>query len=35
MGKVIRENKQLKRKNRAFNNYSRWKIMQNGDGVKK
>ena len=38
MGKVIRENKQLKRKtfnrrNRALNNYNRWKNIQNGDGV--
>ena len=41
MGKVIRENKQLKRKkfkrrNRALNNYNRWKNMQyGGGGVKK
>ena len=40
MAKVIRENKQLKRKkfkrrNRALNNYNRWKNMQYGDGVKK
>ena len=40
MAKVIRENKQLKRnffkrRNRALNNYNRWKNMQYGDGVKK
>ena len=40
MAKVIRENKQLKRKkinrkNRALNNYNSWKNMQYGDGVKK
>ena len=40
MGKVIRMNKDLKRKifkikNRAINNYSSWKNMQSGDGVKK
>ena len=40
MAKVIRENKQLKRKkfkrrNRALNNYNRWKNMQYGNGVKK
>jgi len=41
MAKVIRENKQLKRKkfkrrNRALNNYNRWKNMQyGGGGVKK
>merc|ERR1711888_282962 len=36
MAKVIRENKQLKR-NRALNNYNRWKNMQyrGGGGVKK
>ena len=40
IAKVIRENKQLKRnffkrRNRALNNYNRWKNMQYGDGVKK
>ena len=40
MSKVIRKNKDLKRKkfkikNRALNNYSSWKNMQSGDGVKK
>ena len=35
MGKVIRKNKHLKRKNRALNNYSRWKIIHKGSGVKK
>ena len=40
MGKVIRENKHLKRiffkrRNRALDNYNRWKNMQYGDGVKK
>ena len=52
MGKVIKENKHLKRKylkrknrvlnnysqkriNRALNNYARWKMIQNGIGVKK
>jgi len=40
MAKVIRENKQLKRKkfkrrNRALNNYNNWKNMQYGNGVKK
>ena len=39
MAKVIRENKQLKRKkfkrrNRALDNYNNWKKMQYGDGVK-
>merc|ERR1712208_184669 len=40
MAKVIRENKQLKRKkfkrrNRALNNYNRWKNMQYGGGCVK
>ena len=35
MGKVIRKNKHLKRKNRALNNYSRWKRIHKGSGVKK
>ena len=40
IAKVISENKQLKRKkfkrrNRALNNYNRWKNMQYGNGVKK
>ena len=35
MGKVIRKNKDLKRKNRALNNYSRWKRIHKGSGVKK
>ena len=40
MGKIIRENKHLKRnffkrRNRALDNYNRWKNMQYGDGVKK
>ena len=35
MAKVIRMNKDFKRKNRAINNYSHWKMMQSGDGVKK
>ena len=40
MGKVIRENKHLKRnsfkrRNRALDNYNRWKNMQYGNGVKK
>merc|ERR1712055_1154253 len=33
--KVIRKNKHLKRKNRALNNYSRWKRIHKGSGVKK